>query len=339
MILKRKISLNAGIMTTIFILFIMFILFGFNTFNVDMKQYESIFQIYQNGYTYSSDEFEIGFKMIFKLCYFLGISYQEFLISIAFIGLFFIYKTANKLSDRPNIVLILFFLFPFFHQVTIIRNFIALAISFYGLQYIDKKEPLKYILFIFIATLFHTSALINILFLGCFLTDKKLNITILCCMIFMLSILYIPSLKFLLISLIPKMEAYLFDQTRISTKLILVLYYFSVLLLSRKLIITNGINDREAISHVMYKCLKIGIVFLPLTFLSMNFFRLIENIILCFYIIIANSIFKRPKKYKTKISINSIYVIMLIFLQYFIFEIYFSYESVILPIIKNNLLW
>lgn len=89
-----------------------------------------------------------------------------YFILTSLIIVFSIYVLINKYSVNKWMSLILFVTFPLFYlnSMSVIRFFVALSISIFGLRYIEKKSFIKYLAVIFIATLFHKTALFCIVF-------------------------------------------------------------------------------------------------------------------------------------------------------------------------------
>ncbi len=78
----------------------------------------------------------------------------------------FLYMGANCFKDKghPSIIY-LFVLLAFYNMsLNIMRQFIAIAIVFYGYKFLLKKEFLKYIITVIIASFFHSSAIIALSF-------------------------------------------------------------------------------------------------------------------------------------------------------------------------------
>ena len=61
----------------------------------------------------------------------------------------------------------IFYIFSF----NCMRQFLSVAVAFYGSKYLDKKDYIKYLIYIFIASLFHLSAIVGVMFL--FIEIKK----------------------------------------------------------------------------------------------------------------------------------------------------------------------
>lgn len=75
-------------------------------------------------------------------------------------------KTIIDYSEDRWLSLIIFVTFPLFYlnSFSIVRFFTAVALVFYGFKYIEKGNLLRYLIVIAVAVLFHTSALIGLLF-------------------------------------------------------------------------------------------------------------------------------------------------------------------------------
>ncbi len=86
-----------------------------------------------------------------------------------------IMATVKRYSKDFWISLFFFVSFPLFflNSLSVVRNFSAIAITFYGFKYIEKGEFIKYILVVIIASLFHKTAIIAIIFY--FLRNVHLN--------------------------------------------------------------------------------------------------------------------------------------------------------------------
>lgn len=94
-----------------------------------------------------------------------GITQIYFTInSIICIGL--IMTTVSRYSKDFWISLFFFVTFPLFflNSLSVIRNFSAIAITFYGYKYIKKGEFIKYTVTVLLASLFHKTAIIAIPF-------------------------------------------------------------------------------------------------------------------------------------------------------------------------------
>lgn len=73
---------------------------------------------------------------------------------------YLIYKSIKKYSISPRFSIILYFSFFYLESFGLLRQALAVAICFWGFQYIYKKKLFKYICTIAFAFLFHYSAII-----------------------------------------------------------------------------------------------------------------------------------------------------------------------------------
>lgn len=82
----------------------------------------------------------------------------------SFITIFLVALVIDKYSQNKWISILLFVSFPLFflNSLSVIRFFSALAIVFFSIKYIKERNFFKYIIAIYIASLFHGSALLAI---------------------------------------------------------------------------------------------------------------------------------------------------------------------------------
>lgn len=141
------------------------ILFGGLRYDVgwDYAIYEQILRVYRDSGFLLYDRGEYLSNLLYKLSISTNI-YIYFIITSAIIY-FFISLTFYKVSKFYIVSYLFFLAFPLFYlnSFSVIRNFVAIAITFYASKYIIDKKFFKYILMIFIAILFHKSAIIALL--------------------------------------------------------------------------------------------------------------------------------------------------------------------------------
>lgn len=105
-------------------------------------------------------------------------SWGIFLISSFSIHIFTLYGI-DYFKDHISMpfALFIFYMIHFSMGLNIIRQMIAVSIVFFSLRYIHKKEPIKYGIFIITAAMFHSSALICLVFyfISAFINDDNLN--------------------------------------------------------------------------------------------------------------------------------------------------------------------
>ena len=79
-------------------------------------------------------------------------------------------------SKAPCLVLILYFIYPYFFDVVQIRNFMAEAIVFFGLRYLKEfttKNIIFYVLFVLLSTMMHITSLFYFTYLVAYIKDYK----------------------------------------------------------------------------------------------------------------------------------------------------------------------
>lgn len=124
------------------------------------------YKTYQDAYfhiTDSNDHFELLYVAISDIFFGMGFSYQVFLFCISFVALILMSSTVYRYSYKPEMVLLLYFIFPFIIDATQIRNFISMAISIYAFRFLvdkDKYWVINYYLGITIALFFHTATIV-----------------------------------------------------------------------------------------------------------------------------------------------------------------------------------
>lgn len=104
-------------------------------------------------------------NIIIEVARFIGMTNLYFFIS-SFIIISFITVTIKRCSRDIWLSFIFFITFPLFYlnSLSVIRTFMALAVSFYAFKYLDKKQPLRYLVAILLASFFHKSVLVALIF-------------------------------------------------------------------------------------------------------------------------------------------------------------------------------
>lgn len=316
------------------ILLYMWTLFAFNTYTVDMANYKSIYDFYLKGNSYSIRSFEIGLKGIYRICAFFQLDYSGVMIVVATIGIILFYFSVKEYTNKYDLVAFLFFLFPFFFQIVTVRHYIALSIVIWGLRFFLDKDYIKFTICLFVAGLFHTSVLL-LLILNLAIIDVKnkkrfyMLIAALCLALFL-----IPKIIPYLVLFFPKFQKYANSGTRFITKIVLIIYYFATIGCA-KLLLKYSSNDKKNINLICYKGLLFSFIFIILSMLSMDFFRLYEDVIILLYIILANTDYK-----KVKIRITDLfYVVSFLIIQFYVFVVQNSWDSVVMDVLTNNSFW
>ncbi|HXH99788.1 MAG TPA: EpsG family protein [Sphingobacteriaceae bacterium] len=129
------------------------------------NDYDSYASIYQS---ISADPLstyvEPGFAYFCFFLSWLGISEQGMFLVFSATTIILLAKTLKKYSVNPLVSFMIFLFLPgyYWNTLSIVRQFFAMAIIFYGVKYIINREFLKYLLCVIIATVFHKTAVIMI---------------------------------------------------------------------------------------------------------------------------------------------------------------------------------
>lgn len=123
--------------------------------------------------TYTTDYYLIlrGFRTrtelfnyyIYKFSQYISNDIQMYFMLTTIIFVVLCFSAIHKYSVSPAYSVILFFItYQYFTSMNVIRQYMAIAVVFWGLQYIFKRRYIKFTIVIFIAYLLHSSALIFI---------------------------------------------------------------------------------------------------------------------------------------------------------------------------------
>lgn len=74
-----------------------------------------------------------------------------------------IFSTLRKFSFAYSISVLMFICLCYFNTLSIIRQALAVAITFYGYRYVRERKFFCYMLLVVLATLFHTSAVFSVI--------------------------------------------------------------------------------------------------------------------------------------------------------------------------------
>lgn len=338
-------TINMGILKVkiynVFSFLLLWIFFGFNTYNTDYSNYELIYNIIVRTGNYPSSNIEIGFKLIMKIFSNLGFNYQEFLICYSFICLLILFKGISRFTEKPYMVMIFFFFYPFFQYILAIRLMFSLSLlvnAIYFLKEKSLKNILIYSILTIIASLFHQTIIAYILLLMTLMNRKVIKLCSLimtCC--FSIT-LFVPQVTQFIGRVFPKFLIYINDGTNPLTMLVIIIYYIAILFILNYSKLEED-SEHKNDSELIRKIFSVMIVFIPLVYFSMDFFRLFTNVMVFIYIYISNiKLIVNGYTTQKKLKICSMFIIFLI-VQNFTFGYLHNFESQILPIITNNMLF
>jgi hypothetical protein len=103
--------------------------------------------------------FELGYGLFAWLIHSISENYTVFLLVHSLIFYVLIFKANNRLSNYPILTLLLFYALMM-GLTGSNRQLLALAIALFSLKYVINKKLTPFLFCIFVATLFHTSAIL-----------------------------------------------------------------------------------------------------------------------------------------------------------------------------------
>ena len=154
------------------------VLFAFNYYNPDFYQYEAIYQLGAYG---SNSRMEAGFMLVIRMANKLGLSFLQFKAIIAFVGLAVIFSCFKTYVSPSYVVSIAYIIYPFLFDLIQIRMFIVVTIILYSFRFLrcfSIPNACKFILCVFIATSFQTSAIFYLSLLLAYIKNKRKILTI-----------------------------------------------------------------------------------------------------------------------------------------------------------------
>lgn len=279
------------------LLFIWMLLAG-NTSNLDMGNY---INYYNNSVTTKYNEtIEVGYLFLQKVGNALGLDYTRFKLFSIIPCLILIHSTIKKFSTNYHYVYFFYMLYVMFMDAVQIRNFMAISIVIYSIRFLmefGKKNVLKYVISILIATSIHTSSFIYILLIFINGRMKKTLIkivvgaTFVLCIITFLNDNQIPLINNILQVIdYEKVNVYLSTSTRFGFlyPFFLHILNFIVILWARNIMKNFILKHNKLNGNIKYMNFInlvfwinfLAFMFFPLYMMNLNFYRLTRNFII-----------------------------------------------------------
>ena len=155
---KRLVRFS-GYLSILLSFFSLFLLSGFRVgVGIDYVNYERWFY---DIYTYDYNHIEIGFIAIVKSIQVFTMDSQWLFIIMSLLTFIGLYISIIKFSKYPALSVFLFCCMGFLsHSLNLSRQFIAIMIILYAYRYVINGSLVKYVMSVFLASLFHQTALI-----------------------------------------------------------------------------------------------------------------------------------------------------------------------------------
>ncbi len=149
-------------LASFFLLVVMWVLFSGSLSNADFDNYNHLFDAINRG----GDGFlssQVGLVLLMKLATSLGFDYNQFLMLVSSLGMLLIASTVYKYTNKPMVVFLLYFIFPFALDVVQVKHFCAMSIVVFSLRYLVSSTSIanyKYLFGIMIASSIHYISII-----------------------------------------------------------------------------------------------------------------------------------------------------------------------------------
>lgn len=145
--------------------FALIFLFSALRFDVgwDYERYYKLIEKNIKFYDSQFERFEFFNRVLINISQYLDFTQLYFIIT-SFIIAFSFYKVFKKYSADFAISTLLFLSLPifFFNSLSIIRQFVAVSIIFYGFTFIRNRNFFKFLVTVVVASMFHKSAIIGL---------------------------------------------------------------------------------------------------------------------------------------------------------------------------------
>lgn len=330
------------------------VLVGGNSYNADYDGYKYFYdrQIYH-------DSMEIGYVLLSKVAYIVGMEYQYFVILLSTINLAVVVFILSRLKINMHLVICFNLLSLAFLDAVQIRSATSYVLFTLSLYFLANDQKIKSILSILIACAFQRVTLIFIPFIfinrKLFFSKKQKYIflgEVIICLFLFVNRSPLNVLTNALVRFIPEEKTvYFHTQTRMGALYYFLFQFFCVLISFVCMQSINKRNDNSLINKyteiVCYSCVY-STMFLPLVIINNNFLRIekysIWGLIILMSYLISNHNSERKINHDERIMLNNKYSItypsFLILISFF-FVLYFRIMqpiSVIKDVFEYNIL-
>lgn len=354
--------------TTIIIVFAV-LLFTFSNDNADSLNYYISYTNLKSG-----NDLVFSGNVLSNVLFYIAGLFNEFKISrflFSSISFALIYKGARRYTENINVVLGLFLVAPYVIDATQVKSMISMAVWFYFSYYLfeacrgndKRKNTIKYLIGVFIATEFHFSYALTALYvLIIYFDKKKLSITALIVNAIgftTFGLMRINALMDVIASVIPKFQSVFLRLRSVSVLatdtnyayrirttaifyLILLVAYIMLIPINKSLNAKKGDSDMDInyeMAQFMFRLNIATLIFFPLIAISMELYRFQRDLLLIDYTYLAVLLFtsKKIRKFgvfQFSFSYLKILIIGLVSACYYLYveAIYGNINSVFLPL-------
>lgn len=160
-----------------------------------LQYYKDSQEVAQTSWFTQDVRYNIGYIFLCKLIYGIGCNSSLFLFIYEFLTMLFLFMAIDREKNNINPTLAVFMYMCLYYQMSFnwVRQYLAITICFYAITYLEENN-LKFVFWIIIAYLLHTSAIICLLALPVkyFIRCKYKNMVILmiCCISLLIVVRY-----------------------------------------------------------------------------------------------------------------------------------------------------
>ena len=166
-VLRRKIELENFFLIVCFTLLFVLFIFRDYTVGTDLKNY--LIRFLKIGETPFNElwdlsnhySFEFGFTLLNKFIYMIFPSTFSFMVVSSFFTLIGFYHFINKFSKNKLLSFYIFFTFSMAtNSMNTIRQYMAISLLLFSIDYLLSRDLKKYLIFVILATTIHSSSII-----------------------------------------------------------------------------------------------------------------------------------------------------------------------------------
>ena len=333
----------------ILLLAFLFVLLAFQYGNADYFSYENMYTYFagRNGTNTFSN---IGYKWLCILFFELGLSYDQFLIVEAILGLGIIGYVVFKNCKLPGLVLVLYLIYPYMMDTVQVRNFLAEAVVLLGISlYINLPALRGYIymaICLLAASLIHVSALVYLVFLLLpLMKTKHVKVLIVFGVLFECVLMAYAKEIVQLLGMNEHVTSYFDKRISVYTAIFLIFYFSIAYIGLNQMKRINPENEKYARWNLIVNRVNILILpFVPLCFITNDFQRIYRNVFLLSYIAVVN-LYETAKQHRVAFPKMKLETVLLIgtfgyaAVSNVIFVTSLYWDTVVLPLFENNVLF
>lgn len=258
---SKFIRIICGILAILIPTFFFSVRYGIGT------DYFNYLALYSDVYNGIDIKIEWAYKYLSKFVASFGGSIEVLFFIVSLIMILFIYLTLkdNHKIISPGVGMFVFMLLYYQYSFNIMRQMIAASIILYSIKYIKDRKFIKFMLFIFIASGFHITALIMvpIYFLYELLGKKKRKL--ISSITFLIALVVVLSLDKILIPILNRFESlqqyiwYLEIKSSVDPDLGFILYELPILFLG--VYLYKKMERSEKNFNIYFSIYILGIIF------------------------------------------------------------------------------